>query len=443
MSATKINCNFPNCTATFDNREDLHKHIDELKHQDTILVVVRNLAYAITTEELQKEFEPFKPREVRIATRKDGKSKGFALVFFDSEEDRTKAIEALNDKELAGRKIKVSNRRPRSAAAPAGTTPAAAAPASFVVYIGKFKEAPTEEALRGAFTDLAIEAVEIVADKLFAYVTFANEEDYKKALDTKTVLEANVEAKRGGRRKRLPRKPAAAAPATEATEKPKRAEKKAPRKPRAEKKETPAPAAAAAEEPKQPTFTKNTVHVGKLPTEVPREELTEQLKGLFAAMNPTSVKVISRKSHGRIPAITFGIVAFENEEDYKKALEVKKLGETEIVVDPKRAAPRRKRAAAAGAAAPRAPRAPAKTLKDTLFVGRLPDIITDEGLHEIFDGCNFKEAKIHEGKNSKYGVVVFANEEDAQKALDTVKGTSVEGKEIVVEFKRDIPEKKN
>ena len=81
--------------------------------------------------------------------------------------------------------------------------------------------------------------------------------------------------------------------------------------------------------------------------------------------------------------------------------------------------------------------------RKTLFVGRLPDIITDEGLHEIFDGCNFKEAKIHEGKNSKYGVVSFANEEDAQKALDTVEGTSVEGKEIIVEFKRDIPEKKN
>lgn len=423
MSA-KINCNFPGCTASFETRDDLHKHVEEAKHQETIHVVVRNLAYAFTLEELQKEFEGFHPREVRIATRRDGKSKGFALAFFDKEEDRAAAIEALNDKELGGRKVKVSKPRGRT----------------FTAYVGKFKTTPSEEDVKAAFAGIEvtkIEVIQVAAEKDYAYVTFATEDDFKKALDLKTVLEANVEAKRPSRRRKLGRKPA---PKGEKAEKPK-----------AEKKE----AAAATEVPK-PAFTKNTVHVGKLPAEATRESLIEDLKGLFASLNPATVKVVIRKSHGRFPAIAYGIVSFNTEEEYNQALEIKKLGDKDIVVDPKRAVPRRKKAAAAPKKdgevprkatrkprAPRAPRSPAKLLKDTLFVGKLPNIITDEGLNEIFDGCNFVSAKIHEGKNSKYGVVVFANEEDAQKALDTVKGTSVEGNEIIVEFKRDIAEKKN
>lgn len=446
MSTTKINCNFPNCTESFETREDLRKHVDEAKHQETIHVIVRNLAYAFSLEDLKAEFSAFNPREVRISTNKDGRSKGFALAFFDKEEDRTAAIEALNDKELGGRKIKVSKPHPRPRVNAVNT-----------VYIGKFKETPTEEAIRAAFEGIAISEVQIMkvaAEKDYAYVTFATEDDYKKALEISTVLDANVEPKRSPapRRRRAPRKPAAAAATTpaaaapkgEETEKPKADKTEKPRRPRRQRRAAaaaaPAAAAGEAEEVPKSAFVKNTVHVGKLPIDVDRKELVEKLKELFASLNPTSVKVSIRKSHGRFRAIAYGVVAFATEEEYAKALEIKKLGESDIVVDPKRAVSRQRRAAAPAATTTPAPR---KVLKDTLFVGRLPNIITDEGLHEIFDGCAFKEAKIHEGKNSKYGVVVFANEEDAQKALETVKGTSVEGKEIIVEFKRDIAEKKN
>lgn len=406
MSATKINCNFPGCTESFETREAFHAHIEEAKHHETIHVIVRNLTYSLTNEDLQKEFAQFNPREVRIATRKDGKSKGFGLAFFNKAEDRDAAIAALNGKELAGRKIRVSIGKPRTGA-------------ETIAYVGKFEKAPSEEELKAAFSGLAITKVEIVSNEgkpAFAYITFADAENFKKALEAKTVLGANVEPKRRVRAPRNIKKAAAAATPKKTAETPKK----------------------AAETPREP-FVKNTVHVGKLPEGATKEQLSE----LFASLNPTSVRIVSRKARARFPAYTYGVVAFANEEEYNKALEVKKLGEQDIIVDPKRSAARRRRnakpaAAAAGSApAPRRLRRSANTLKDTLFVGKLPDVITDEGLKEIFEGCAFTAAKIHEGKKGKYGVVAFASNEDAQKALETVKGTSVEGVEILVEFKRD------
>ena len=406
MSATttKINCNHPGCTESFETHEALHEHIEKANHQETIHVVVRNLTYSITKEDLEKEFAQFNPREVRIATRKNGKSKGFGPVFFNKEEDRDAAIAALNGKELVGRKIRVSKPRAGGAATPAS------APDN-VVFVGKFgKTTPSEEELRAAFPGLEITKVEFKNTKdnaPYAYVTFANAEAFNKALKNKTVLDATVEAKRGHTRRSIKKinKPVATTKKTEETPK------------------------KDAEVPREP-FVKNTVHVGKLPEGTTKEQLSE----LFAPFNPTSVKIVIRKTRFRTRSFAYGVVAFGNEEDYKKALEIKKLGDKDIIVDPKKSPSIRRNT---GSAVHHRQRRNTSTLKDTLFVGRLPDVITDEGLKEIFEGCAFTSAKIHEGKKAKYGVVTFASNEDAQKALDTVKGTSVEGVEILVEFKRD------
>lgn len=49
-----------------------------------------------------------------------GRSRGFAFVEFESEEDAAKAIEMLNGKDLAGRPLKVDEARERPPRPPRG-----------------------------------------------------------------------------------------------------------------------------------------------------------------------------------------------------------------------------------------------------------------------------------------------------------------------------------
>lgn len=71
-----------------------------------------------------------------------GKSKGHAVVKFESAEAALKAVETLNDAELEGRKVAVRQDRPKVAAPPqaaAARAPAAkkaGTPAAGGVYIG-------------------------------------------------------------------------------------------------------------------------------------------------------------------------------------------------------------------------------------------------------------------------------------------------------------------
>ncbi len=69
-----------------------------------------------TKEEGLKEFfeKVGKVEEVKIVTdRFTGKSKGFAFVTMETEEDAKKAIEELNGKELDGRQLTVNEARPQ------------------------------------------------------------------------------------------------------------------------------------------------------------------------------------------------------------------------------------------------------------------------------------------------------------------------------------------
>ena len=75
---------------------------------------VGNLEYGTTEEDLKTLFEQkgISPKEVTVIKDKyTGRSKGFGFVEVSSEEEIQKAVEALNDQELKGRKLRVSKAR--------------------------------------------------------------------------------------------------------------------------------------------------------------------------------------------------------------------------------------------------------------------------------------------------------------------------------------------
>ncbi len=74
-----------------------------------------NLAYAVTSEDLQTAFEAF--GEVSsanvISDRQSGRSKGFGFVEMTNDNEGEAAIEALNDTDMKGRTIRVNEAKPR------------------------------------------------------------------------------------------------------------------------------------------------------------------------------------------------------------------------------------------------------------------------------------------------------------------------------------------
>ena len=71
---------------------------------------VGSLSWDTTDEHLQTAFAPFgEITEAKVITDRDtGRSRGFGFVTFAASEDATKAISALDGKDLDGRTIKVN-----------------------------------------------------------------------------------------------------------------------------------------------------------------------------------------------------------------------------------------------------------------------------------------------------------------------------------------------
>jgi len=72
-------------------------------------VFVRHLPHELTQKELYELFSQFGPIESCKLKRKEEKSLGYAYIQFKVEEDASKAIEAMNNKEINGSKIEVSH----------------------------------------------------------------------------------------------------------------------------------------------------------------------------------------------------------------------------------------------------------------------------------------------------------------------------------------------
>ena len=77
-------------------------------------VYVGNLEYSVTEDEIKSLFEEkgISAKEITIIKDKyTGRSKGFGFVEVGSDEEVQKAVEALNDQDLKGRKLKISKAR--------------------------------------------------------------------------------------------------------------------------------------------------------------------------------------------------------------------------------------------------------------------------------------------------------------------------------------------
>lgn len=76
---------------------------------------VGNLAYSVTEDELREMFGEFgEVTSVNLISDKfSGQSKGFGFVDMPNNAEADKAIKALNDKMVSGRKLKVNQAKPR------------------------------------------------------------------------------------------------------------------------------------------------------------------------------------------------------------------------------------------------------------------------------------------------------------------------------------------
>ncbi len=75
---------------------------------------VGNLPFSVDDDKLKEVFSEFGEIEEAnvIMDRQSGRSKGFGFVTFASDESADKALADMNDKEVEGRKIRVSEAKP-------------------------------------------------------------------------------------------------------------------------------------------------------------------------------------------------------------------------------------------------------------------------------------------------------------------------------------------
>jgi RNA recognition motif-containing protein len=79
-------------------------------------IYVGNLPWSIDENGLKDLFASFAVEEVALIKDKfSGRSKGFGFVTISDDEEAKKAISELNDKEVDGRKLKISEAKPMEA----------------------------------------------------------------------------------------------------------------------------------------------------------------------------------------------------------------------------------------------------------------------------------------------------------------------------------------
>jgi RNA recognition motif-containing protein len=78
-------------------------------------IYVGNLSYEATDQDLRTAFEAFgQVSSARvIGDRETGRSRGFGFVEMPNDEEGRKAIEGINNKEVAGRAVRVNEARPK------------------------------------------------------------------------------------------------------------------------------------------------------------------------------------------------------------------------------------------------------------------------------------------------------------------------------------------
>ena len=78
-------------------------------------IYVGNLAYQTSSTDLEDAFGEFGDvsRAAVVSDRESGRSKGFGFVEMPNDGDAQSAIDAMNDRDLDGRNLKVNIAKPR------------------------------------------------------------------------------------------------------------------------------------------------------------------------------------------------------------------------------------------------------------------------------------------------------------------------------------------
>ena len=78
-------------------------------------IYVGNMSYQMTEDSLSAVFAEYgEVSKVTIITdRETGRAKGFGFVTMNNDEEAKSAIEALNEKEIDGRTLRVNEAKPR------------------------------------------------------------------------------------------------------------------------------------------------------------------------------------------------------------------------------------------------------------------------------------------------------------------------------------------
>lgn len=97
-----------------DDAQERQSKLEEIRSQFTNLYV-KNVDLEVTQEEFTKLFEPFGTITSAVLTVDDeGKSKGFGFVNYESHDQAQAAVDAMNDKEVNGKKLFVGRAQKRN-----------------------------------------------------------------------------------------------------------------------------------------------------------------------------------------------------------------------------------------------------------------------------------------------------------------------------------------
>jgi len=162
-------------------------------------VFAGNLPWSTTTDELQEMFAPYNPTSCEVVEGRNGRSRGYGLVKFDTEDDATNAINGLNGNAVGEREMivrhdegsKKSADKPKQARARKPREPSANYTGTSV-FVGNLPWSTTDDSLLSALAGFSPVSAEVGVSstgrsKGWGTVKFGSPEE----------AEAAVEAMRG------------------------------------------------------------------------------------------------------------------------------------------------------------------------------------------------------------------------------------------------------
>jgi len=450
------------------------------------MIYVSNLPFTTTDEQLRELFKDFEVKTAYVATRRNGRSKGFGFVNLSKDAEQGKAIEKVDGKEFEGRKLTAKiafNDERRNERGELKEqfkkqlpTKQEGPPSETVVYVSNLPWSYKDTDLKNFFEGLNVKNANVAVrrngrSKGFGFVEFASKEDQQKALahDQKKIEDRTITVKasvgyRGADQQGAPtNSPPRSRPPTNRRGRGQFERRNnnrlggggGNRRPQGK---TFTPKQGGTRPPvvtRPPVRTENTLYVSNLPFDLDDTDL----KQIFNEFNVKNAHVATRQN-GR--SMGFGFVEFNNAQDQKNALEA--LDQSEVnnrVITVKIAVGRRAGTGGGGGGARQggfgrrrinnAPRRrrptntnekkePSSTM---IYVSNLPFSVDDKGLSQIFTGYKVNKAYVairRNGKSKGFGFVDFASPEEQQKALK-LNGQEVDGRPLTVQIANKVEPK--